>query len=108
VVLTCRRILRRGTDGFTSHPKEVVLRIFIALKNPSNSRTLDPVASTITTRSPRPTSFMLQSVYKYIIAYMEVNRRSVLKLLVLGPQRDEVLGDGRKLHHEELRNLYFP
>jgi hypothetical protein len=51
---------------------------------------------------------MLQSVYKYIIAYMEVNRRSVLKLLVLGPQRDEVLGDGRKLHHEELRNLYTP
>jgi hypothetical protein len=29
--------LRHGTDGFTSPPKEVVLRIFIALKNPSSS-----------------------------------------------------------------------
>jgi hypothetical protein len=33
--LTCRKIFRHGTSGFTSHPKEVVLRIFIALKNPS-------------------------------------------------------------------------
>jgi hypothetical protein len=30
--LTCRKILRHGTSGFTSHPKEGVLRIFIALK----------------------------------------------------------------------------
>jgi hypothetical protein len=29
--------LRHGTDGFTSPPKEVVLRIFITLKNPSTS-----------------------------------------------------------------------
>jgi hypothetical protein len=33
--LTCRKILRRGTSGFTSHPKEDVRRIFIAVKNPS-------------------------------------------------------------------------
>jgi hypothetical protein len=33
--LTCSKILRRGTSGFTFHPKEVVLLIFIALKNPS-------------------------------------------------------------------------
>jgi hypothetical protein len=33
--LTCRKILRRGTYGFTFHPKEGVLRIFIVLKNPS-------------------------------------------------------------------------
>jgi hypothetical protein len=33
--LTCRKVLRHGTSGFTSHPKEGVLRIFIALKNPS-------------------------------------------------------------------------
>jgi hypothetical protein len=32
--LTCRKILH-GADGFTSPPKEGVLRIFIALKNPS-------------------------------------------------------------------------
>jgi hypothetical protein len=29
--------LRHGTDGFTSPPKEIVLRIFITLKNPSTS-----------------------------------------------------------------------
>jgi hypothetical protein len=56
--LTCRKILRRGTSGFTSHPKESVLRIFIALKNPSsqpglNTRPLGPVASTLTTTPPR-------------------------------------------------------
>jgi hypothetical protein len=33
--LTCRKILRNGAGGFTSSPKEVVLWIFIALKNPS-------------------------------------------------------------------------
>jgi hypothetical protein len=27
--LTCRKILRHGTSGFTSHTKEGVLRIFI-------------------------------------------------------------------------------
>jgi hypothetical protein len=31
--LTGRKSLRHGTSGFTSHPKEGVLRIFIALKN---------------------------------------------------------------------------
>jgi hypothetical protein len=35
--LTCRKILRHGTDGFTSSTKEVVLRICIALKNSSSS-----------------------------------------------------------------------
>jgi hypothetical protein len=50
--------LRHGTDGFTS--KQVVLRIFITLKNPrsgSNPRTLGPVASTLTTSPPRSTQF---------------------------------------------------
>jgi hypothetical protein len=37
--LTCRKILRHGPGGFTSHPKEVVLRTFIALK----SEVLGPV-----------------------------------------------------------------
>jgi hypothetical protein len=32
--LTCHKILRHGTSGFTSHPKEGVLWIFITLKNP--------------------------------------------------------------------------
>jgi hypothetical protein len=57
--LTCRKILRHGTSGFTSHPKEDVLRIFIALNQtrPSpwpglNPRPLGPVASTLIT-TPR-------------------------------------------------------
>jgi hypothetical protein len=55
---TCRKILLHGTSGFTSHPKEGVLRIFIALKNlspwpGSNPRPLDPVASTLTTAPSR-------------------------------------------------------
>jgi hypothetical protein len=33
--LTRHKILRHGTSGFTSHPKEGVPRIFIALKDPS-------------------------------------------------------------------------
>jgi hypothetical protein len=35
--LTCCEILRHGIEGFTSAPKEVVLRIIIALKIPSLS-----------------------------------------------------------------------
>jgi hypothetical protein len=34
--------LRHGTDGFTSPPKEVVLRIFITLKNLSPSVGIEP------------------------------------------------------------------
>jgi hypothetical protein len=42
VSLICRKILRHATDGFTSPPKEVALRIFIALKNPSLSAGFEP------------------------------------------------------------------
>jgi hypothetical protein len=35
--LRCRKFLRHGTAGFTSHPKEDVLRIFVALKYPSGA-----------------------------------------------------------------------
>ena len=34
--------LRYGTDGFTSPPKEVLLRIFITLKNTSTSVGIEP------------------------------------------------------------------
>jgi hypothetical protein len=34
--------LRYGTDGFTSPPKEGVLRIFFALKNPTASAGFEP------------------------------------------------------------------
>jgi hypothetical protein len=40
--LTCRKISRHGTSRFTSHPKEGVLRILIALKNPSPLPGLNP------------------------------------------------------------------
>jgi hypothetical protein len=42
IFLTCRKILRHGTSGFTSHKKEGVLWIFIALKNPSPRPAVDP------------------------------------------------------------------
>jgi hypothetical protein len=52
------KILRHGTPGFTSHQKEGLLRIFIALRNPSprpglNPRPLGPGGSTLTTTPPR-------------------------------------------------------
>jgi hypothetical protein len=34
--------LRHGTDGFTSPPKEGVLRIFFAIKNPMASAGFEP------------------------------------------------------------------
>jgi hypothetical protein len=40
--LTCSKISRHGANGFTSPPKEGVLRIFIALKNPSPSAGFEP------------------------------------------------------------------
>jgi hypothetical protein len=57
-LLTCSKVLRHGISGFTSHSKEGVVRIFVALKNPSpwpgsNQRPLGPVASTLTTAPPR-------------------------------------------------------
>jgi hypothetical protein len=55
---TCRKTLRHETSGFTSHPKEGVLRIFISLRNPSPQPGLNPqplgiVANTLTTTPPR-------------------------------------------------------
>jgi hypothetical protein len=52
--------LRHGTDGFTSPPKEVMLRIFIILKNPSSSAGFELVnlvssGKHATTRPPRMT-----------------------------------------------------
>jgi hypothetical protein len=52
VIFTCHKYLRHWADGFTSHRKESVLRIFIARKNLSprpgmNLRTLGQMASTL-------------------------------------------------------------
>jgi hypothetical protein len=41
--LTCHKILQHGADGFTSPPKDVVLQIFIPLKNPSSTAGFEPV-----------------------------------------------------------------
>jgi hypothetical protein len=40
--LTCSKILQQGADGFTSFPKEVVLRIFIAIKDTALSAEFEP------------------------------------------------------------------
>jgi hypothetical protein len=59
--LTCREILRHGTASSNSPLKEVVLRIFMAIKihrpRPAlNPQTLGTMTSTITTRLPRATN----------------------------------------------------
>jgi hypothetical protein len=60
--LTCRKILRHGAFCFTSPPKKVLLRIFIAFKTPShrpglNQRTFGPMASLLTVTPPRRLRF---------------------------------------------------
>jgi hypothetical protein len=55
--LTCRKILRHGAKNYTSHPKEVVLRILLPLKIHHSwpdlkAQTLGPMANTITISSP--------------------------------------------------------
>jgi hypothetical protein len=42
VSITCRKILRCGVDGFAYPPREIVLLIFIALKNLSPSAGFKP------------------------------------------------------------------
>ena len=51
--------VRHGTNGFTSLPKEVMLRIFFALKNPTASAGFEPAnlgtkGQRATSRSPKP------------------------------------------------------
>ena len=51
--------LRHGTDGFTSPPKEGVLRIFFALKNPTASVGFEPAnlgtkGQHATSKPPKP------------------------------------------------------
>jgi hypothetical protein len=51
--------LRHGTHSFTSHPKEGVLRIFFALKNPTASAEFEPAnlgskGQHATSRPPMP------------------------------------------------------
>jgi hypothetical protein len=37
VSLACRKIVQHGTDGFSPPAKEVILRIFVAIRTPSSS-----------------------------------------------------------------------
>jgi hypothetical protein len=72
---TCRKILQHGTSGFTSHPKEGVLWIFIALKTPPpppslKTQPLGPVASTLTTTPPR--QYFKRKRYLYSKLYCNV------------------------------------
>jgi hypothetical protein len=50
-------------------------------------------------------------IYKAIILPVEEHRLRVFENRVLrrifGPKRDEVMGEWRKLHNEELRDLYL-
>jgi hypothetical protein len=74
---TCRNILRNGASGFISHPKEDVLRIFVALKNPSprpglNPWPLGPVTSTLTTTPPR------RKVLKQLVPFIRICRSETL------------------------------
>jgi hypothetical protein len=69
--------LRHGTDGFTSPPKEAVLRIFITLKNPLTSAG-GPVASTLTTSPPRTTILArATTIFHTVIFRLNARGRSV-------------------------------
>jgi len=62
--------LRHGTDGFTSSPKEGVLKIFFALKNPTASVGFEPAnlgtkGQHATSRPPKPTHAQINSVNLY-------------------------------------------
>jgi hypothetical protein len=56
--------LRHGTDGFTTPPKEGVLRNFFALKNPMASARFEPAnlgtkGQHATSRPPKPLNYVL-------------------------------------------------
>jgi hypothetical protein len=63
--------LRHGTDGFTSPPKESVLRIFFALKNPTNLGTKGQHA---TSRPPKPMTQVINGC-NYVIMKASENLR---------------------------------
>jgi hypothetical protein len=46
-----------------------------------------------------------KSIIIYLYYYVILHENRVLRR-VLGPRRDEVTGEWRKLHNEELRDLY--
>jgi hypothetical protein len=76
--LPCSKILRYGASGFTSYPKEGVLRISIAIKNGSprpgfNPRPLGGVANTLTTTPPRRLKSYLLTIYIKLLTLNKMN-----------------------------------
>ena len=62
--------LRHGTDGFTSPPKEGVLRIFSPWKNPTASAGFEPAnlgtkGQHATSRPPKPLSELVKASLKF-------------------------------------------
>jgi hypothetical protein len=111
----CRKILRHGPSGFTSHPKEGVLWIFILFKSPSpqpglNPQPFGPVASTLTITPPRQHFLWIQYTFdtnclgfpSHCI-YLPVTRKSQpsLSLVFLNQHRLQTL----KLLLQDLLNV---
>ena len=76
--------LRHGTDGFTSPPKEGVLRIFFALKNPTASAGFEPAnlgtkGQHATSRPPKPFG---------IISFMDLISAWDIRRLICGSRRN--------------------
>jgi hypothetical protein len=74
--LHCHKSLRRGTGGFMYLPMDIVLRILIALNNPSSLLSLSLiilglVASTITNRPPRVTNLYLSTYLNLILCHLK-------------------------------------
>ena len=74
--------LRYGTDGFTSPPKEGVLRIFFALKNPTASAGFEPanLGTKAQHATPRPPNLLLVSfLHKLDIPVIKYGRTNISK-----------------------------
>ena len=69
LILSHAANLRHGTDGFTSPPKEGVLRIFFALKNPTASSGFEP--ANLGTKDQLATSRPPKPIFVYILVYNE-------------------------------------
>jgi hypothetical protein len=59
----------------------------------------------ITTAFSFPSSRHIHFLLYYLYIFRSVFENSVLRR-IFGPKKDEVTGDWRKLHNEELHNLY--
>ena len=70
--------IRHGTNGFTSLPKDGVLSIFFALKNPTASAgfelaNLGTKGQHATSRPPKPLKQNVRSIFQFIITLLLCN-----------------------------------